>query len=77
MSLTKTIDVWCDYPECFEWTHGETAIKPSASRARKNATRGAGFVSRRMAGNLWDFCAEHADATMEDIRAAQEATAGA
>lgn len=61
MSLTYTVDVWCDHEEgsdgatCIEWVHGMVGGRPNLAEARSRA-RAAGWVRR----NGRDYCPTHA-----------------
>lgn len=51
MSLTKTVEVFCD--RCPVWVHGST--NGSAMEARIRAKR-AGWVRRNVGGKMLDLC---------------------
>ena len=61
--IIKTLDVFCDYPDCGEWTHGETGKYVTAKQARANVYGGAQQVGGDESG--WtrkgskDLCPDH------------------
>jgi hypothetical protein len=71
VSICKTLDVFCDFPGCLAWAHGVSGNRVSASAARFTARRNERFVSRRIAGNPYDLCPSHSEATYDDIALAK------
>lgn len=63
MSLTYTVDVWCDHElgsdgtECGAWIHGSVGGKTQVAEARRRA-KAHGWLRR----NGRDYCPEHAAA---------------
>lgn len=60
MSVTYTIDVWCDHRDCDEWTHGVCVRGANAKErdARLEAKR-RGWTRRRVYDLMVDLCPEH------------------
>jgi hypothetical protein len=54
VSLTYTVDVWCDAEGCWTWIHGMVGHGARAGEARARA-RAHGW--RHVAGN--DYCPDH------------------
>lgn len=66
MSLTKSLDVWCDWPDCSEWTHGVVATAqwsgPAARLARAQArSNGWRRVQDPETAKWRDLCPTHAE----------------
>ena len=55
MSITKTLDVFCDGPDCMNWTFGIVGSRPTAIEARRNAKK-SGWGSVSVAGERSDLC---------------------
>jgi hypothetical protein len=58
VSITRSIKVHCDAPDCPRWVDGDVGQKPSTAQSRLIALR-RGWRTRRMAGRFWDLCPQH------------------
>jgi hypothetical protein len=59
MSIIRTLDVFCDWPSCGEWVHGDVGYTPAVRDARRRAREASWAVGRRHEGRLVDYCPAH------------------
>lgn len=56
MTATYTVDIFCDGPDCLQWTHGHVQRGSGNQRKARQAAAAAGWARRRVAGQLLDLC---------------------